>query len=469
MSEPLAADPRDMAEPWHLSADLFRRFLDQQVSRSERQAVIRHLLTQCPQCLGLAGPIVAEGGYWFGKKVVAGLAEGDRFAASFEAAAAFADRASRRVAFERLRGWAHWSALDPLLPNERLPVVVMQKDWHHWGLFRALLDAARWYSSRDPQEAADIAQLALDIVGLLDPNAVGGEATANDMRAKAWMILGNCRRLASDLEGARAAIAEAWRWNEEGAGDPLDEAAILRADAAYAVTVGEFETAETILEKALTLYLAVGDAHHQGRTLIQLANAVGHLDPEKGLSHIGHALELINPVREPRLGLCAQHDLAWFLCAAGRPQDALGVLDRARLLYQQFPDEWAQLRFHWLQGQVARSLGRFVDAAHILRQVREEFCARDLHRDFLMISIDLAEVYVAAGEMATTLRLLTEVTPILTRWNAHRNALAAWLTFQKALEERRDLGAVALYPLFESVRLYYRRYWHVPAAEFAIP
>jgi hypothetical protein len=60
---------------------------------------------------------------------------------------------------------------------------------------------------------------------------------------------------------------------------------------------------------------------------------------------------------------------------------------------------------------VARSLGHFVDAAHILRQVREEFCARDLHRDFLMISIDLAEVHVAAGEMATALRLLAEVTP----------------------------------------------------------
>jgi hypothetical protein len=118
---------------------------------------------------------------------------------------------------------------------------------------------------------------------------------------------------------------------------------------------------------------------------------------------------------------------------------------------------------------MAHALGQFADAAQILRQVREEFCARDLHRDFLMISIDLAEAHVAAGEMATALRLLAEVTPILTRWNAHRNAMAAWLTFQKALEERRDHGAAALAPLFDNLRLYYRRYWHVPAAEFAIP
>lgn len=458
-----------MAEPWHLSAELFRRFLDQQVSRSERRAVIRHLIAQCPECLGLVGRIVAEGGYWFGREVVAGLAEGDRFLASFEAVAAFADRAAGRLAFERLRGWGHWSDLDPLLPNERLPAVVMQKDWHHWGLFRVLLDAARAYRSRDPQEAADIAQLALDVVELLDPKEAGGETAANDMRAKAFSILADCRRLAADLGGAREAIAEAWKWNEEGTGDPLDKAEIYRSDAAYAATIGEFETAEAILEKALALYLALGEAHLQGRTLIQMAKTVGDLDPEQGLVHIGRALELVNPVREPRLGLCAQHYLAWFLSAAGRPRDALGVLDRARPLYEEFPDDWVQLRLHWLQGRVAQALGQFGEAAAILRQVREEFCIRNLHRDFLMVSIDLAEANVAAGEMATALGFLTETTPIMAGWNLHRNALAAWLTFQKTLEERRALGAAALAPLFDNLRRYYRRYWHVPAAEFAIP
>jgi tetratricopeptide (TPR) repeat protein len=302
---------------------------------------------------------------------------------------------------------------------------------------------------------------------LLKPKAVGGEAAAKDMRAKAFAILADCRRLASDLDGARAAIAEAWKWNEEGAGDPLDKAEIFRVDASYAATIGEFETAEAILEKALALYRAVGDANLEGRTLIQMAHTVGYVNPEKGLGHIGRALELISPVREPRLELCAQHALAWFLCTAGRPQDALGVLDRVRPLYQQFPDEWAQLRFHWLQGRVAHALGSFAEAASILRQVREEFCARDQHRDFLMISIDLAEAHVAARDTATALSFLDETTPILTGWNPHRNALAAWLAFRKALEERRETGA-GVGALFSRLRLYYRRYWHVPTAELSL-
>lgn len=53
--------------------------------------------------------------------------------------------------------------------------------------------------------------------------------------------------------------------SSEGAGDPLDKA--------------EIETAESILEKALALNRAVGDAHLEGRTLIQMARTMGYVNP----------------------------------------------------------------------------------------------------------------------------------------------------------------------------------------------
>src|SRR4029077_11166006 len=112
-------------------------------------------------------------------------------------------------------------------------------------------------------EAVDIAGLALEIADLLDPAKVGGAPAATDLKARAWAILGNARRLASDLPGAHEAINAAWRLNEKGAGDPLDKAQLYSFDASYARTVGEFEMAEAILEKALSLYLAAGDAHLQ--------------------------------------------------------------------------------------------------------------------------------------------------------------------------------------------------------------
>ncbi len=345
--------------------------------------------------------------------------------------------------------------------------MIERKDWHHWGLFRALLDAAAWYRGRDPQEAADIARLALAIADLLDPSAVGGRAAASDMRAKAWATLAECRLLAADLDGARRAIAEAWKWNEEGTSDPLDQAELWSCDAAYATAVGEFETAEIILEKALSLYLASGQTHLQGRTLIFMGETVGTVNPDRGLAHIEYGLQLLNPVREPRMELRAQHALAEFLAAAGRPEEALAIMDRARPLYRRF-DEEVQLQFHRLQGRIAHGLGRSSEAVEILRLVREECRARDLRRELLLATIDLAEAHVGQGETATALRLLAEATPTLASWNLHQNGLSAWLLFQKTLDGRRDRGSAALAPLFDNVRLYFRRYWLVPGAEFTL-
>jgi hypothetical protein len=81
----------------------------------------------------------------------------------------------------------------------------------------------------------------------------------------------------------------------------------------------------------------VGDVHLEGKTLIQMAHTVGYVNPEKALGYIRRALELMSPVREPRLELCAQHALAEFLTAAGRPQDALCVLDALRQLTPVLP------------------------------------------------------------------------------------------------------------------------------------
>jgi hypothetical protein len=170
MSDAPATDRGNEAEIWHLSADLFRRFLDLRASRSERRAVVRHLITRCPDCVALAERITAETGYWLGAEGAEAFVEGD-YAQAFQAAFRFATRASRQAAVERLHGWAHWSALDPLLPHERLSAIIERKDWHHWGLFHALLDAARWYKERDPQEAAGIALLALDVVRRCDKGA----------------------------------------------------------------------------------------------------------------------------------------------------------------------------------------------------------------------------------------------------------------------------------------------------------
>ena len=363
----------------------------------------------------------------------------------------------QRAAVEKLRGWAQWASLEPLSPEARLSRVESDSGFHTVGFYERLLEASRWYMRTEPREAVDVVQLAIAVLERLDPAEIGAQRKA-DLQAAAWGTLGNVKRLASDFEGSRRAFNEAWRILDTGTGDPLQAANVLVLEAGYVRDIGEFETAEAALEEALEIYRAAGDAHLQGRTLLKMGDAIGQIHPERGLAHIGKGLPLIDRTVEPRLELCAAHDLAWFTNDCGRPKEALAVLDRARPLYQQFPDKWTQLRLHWLEGRIARNLGDLAGAEHILRQLWEELRARDLNHELVLVSIDLAEVLAAKGEPNRAAELIGQSYPILVSWGLHRDALAAWLVLQDALDQGRIEG------IFERIREYYRRPWVKPVA-----
>ncbi len=363
----------------------------------------------------------------------------------------------QKLALEKLQGWGQWAALEPLPPEVRFAVVESDARFHNWGLYVRLLEASRWYMRTEPAEAVVVVRLAILVAEHLDP-AVVGEKRVADLRAAAWAALGNVKRLASDFEGSRRALNEAWRISEEGTGDPVEAAHILSLDAAYMRDLGEFETAEAALEEALELYGRAGDKHQQGRTLLKMGDAIGYVNSERALSHIQRGLALIDPGREPRLDLCARHDLAWFLNDSGQAAEALAVLDRARPLYRQFPDEWTQLRLHWLEGRIARNLGQLDEAEDVYKRLWEELQARDLHHELVLLSIDLAELVVHKGEPARAAELVEQCHPILQAWGLHSDALAAWLVFRDSLAHRQ------LDSLFPRIRDYFRRHWVTPAA-----
>lgn len=73
----------------------------------------------------------------------------------------------------------------------------------------------------------------------------------------------------------------------------------------------------------------------QGRTFLQMGDAIGHVNPERGLAHLRKALILIEPAREARLLLLAEHDLAWYLNDLGQPEDPRAALNRASPLCHQ--------------------------------------------------------------------------------------------------------------------------------------
>jgi ATP/maltotriose-dependent transcriptional regulator MalT len=128
-------------------------------------------------------------------------------------------------------------------------------------------------------------------------------------------------------------------------------------------------------------------------------------------------------------------------------------------LYRQFPDKWTQLRLHWLEGRIAYRLGEYPQAESIFAQIWEEFRARDLHHELVLVSIDLAQVLAAKGELARAAQqLATECFSIMRNWGLHKDALSAWLVFQDALAQ-----GTAAREVFERLEAYYRRHWFMPA------
>lgn len=437
----------------HIGEELLGRFLRAETTREEARQVLRHLLSQCPECLALSSRLTAELGL-YSKTTSWEEAYEEIFARTL----AFANQEEERLAVEKLRGWAQWAALEPAPPQERFALIETDSRYHTYGFYQRLLEASRWYIRTDPAEAVDVVRLAIMVAERLDSELIGKKRVA-DLQAAAWASLGNARRLASDFEGSRRAFNEAWRiLEEEGTNDPLDRAHIIGLESSYMQDLGEFETAEASLEEALEIYRHLHDTHLEGRTLLKMADCIGQIYPERGITRIHQALPLINVMKEPRLELCAQHDLAWFLNDAGKPEEALVALDRARPVYQQFPDKWTQLRLHWLEGRIAANIGDLADAETIFSQLWDEFRARNLNHELVLVSIDLAEVLVSRGEAGRAVALIKESYPIMQAWRLHRYALAAWIVFEKAVAQGEDAE------IFRRIRDYYRRYWTRPVA-----
>lgn len=440
-------------DEWHIPEEMLGRFLRSEGSREEARTVVRHLLSGCPQCLEMSRRATSGAGV-FASGGRVGWEEA--YEEVFTRALVFVSAEERRLALEKLRGWALWAELEPLNPPLRFARVEAEARFHIFGLYDRLLEASRWYSRTDPAEAVDVVRLAVLVAERLDAARLGKERWA-DLRAGAMAALGNALRIAEDFEESRQVFDQVWHLLEQGTGDLFERASLISLEASYRKDVGELELAESSLEEALEIYRKAGDSHLQGRILLQMGEIVGHADPERGIAHLRKALALLDFSREPRLELSAQHALAGFLSDSGQPEEALAVLERARPLYEQFREELVQLRLHWLEGKIAARLGELAEAESIFAQLWDELHARGLHQEVVLVTIDLAAVLTAKGETARAAELASQCFSIMQRWGLHRDALAAWLVFQDALAHGSALGN-----LFERIGGYYRRYWFRP-------
>lgn len=341
----------------------------------------------------------------------------------------------RQEAYEKERAAAPGLCAELLAhPLERRRVLVRNHPrFHTWGVYELLVERSRERSFQEPREAESLAGLALELADQLDAVYYGGHRI-EDLRARAWAHAGNARRVSGDLAAAGEAFEHAFAHLARGTGEPLERAILLDLRASLLRAERRFEEAMKLLEEALAIFLAAGDQHRAGRALVSLDNVLHHAGrPEEGIPLLYRALELIDPVQEPRLLLCAWHNLIDDLAEAGRFMEAQKLLRRAEPVYRQMAEPWSETRRLWVEGKIARGLGQEERAEALLRAARDGFLAQDLPYDLALVSLELAALCAAQGRAAEVRRIAAEMLPLFSSRQIHREALAALALWRDAV------------------------------------
>jgi tetratricopeptide (TPR) repeat protein len=315
------------------------------------------------------------------------------------------------------------------------------------GLVRLLLDESRRRLPGQPAEALHFAELAWKVA-----NRNPGMPEFYELYVLATATMANACRAQDQNSRAEELFALSRQiMDKHGVTAP---AVIARVDdlvGSLRKDQRRFPEAERLLKRAAVLYRLVRSSEDHARVLVKLADtysARGSLGP--AIETIQTALGLLGPESDPPLRLCAYYNLAFYLVAAGRLDEASDQLEADEPLYRSFPEPWAQLRLLWLQGDIAAGKGDLATAERFYRETREGFIVHHMGYDAAMVSLDLAILYLQTGRLADVQQLAEEMVAIFQAQDVNREALAALRLFQEAarrqeltVEKVRELGCLA--------------------------
>ncbi len=367
----------------------------------------------------------------------------------------------RAVSKERASAPGLFVELMKLSPEQQLLLIRNSPRFRTWGLCELLVEQCREVTVQSPAGAESLARLALEVAARLDtPYYRAG--LIQDLRARVWGYLGNARRVRSDLPGAEEAFFQAETYLRKGSKDPVELALFLDLKASLRRAQRRFDEALRLLGRASSIFLRNGHPHRAGRTLVNMST-VHHYSGNlaEAIPLLTKALKLIDPETEPRLLLCARHNLCDYLASSGRFVEAQKEYRETRPLYRDFPEALTQNRRKWVKGRIALGLGQTTQAERLLLAARDGFIADGIPYDAALVSLELAVLYARAGRTADLKRLAQEMLPIFSSLQIHREALAALTFLRKALDDER-----ASLELVSRVAQYLRRAKHDPGLRF---
>jgi tetratricopeptide (TPR) repeat protein len=228
------------------------------LSRQDTSTVIRHLLATAPD------ETVARRGTPRPRARYRG--EGAHYDEAFRRTEHLLTEAHDQVRRERSLAIIQWATLEGHPPARQLVMVRNDQRLHHWGIYDLLLEKSRNAASQDAGTAMNLAEMALAVAERLTAESYGEERLA-DFKTAALTALGDARRTAGDLAGARLAFSQARIQLEMGTGDLMEEANLLGTLTSLLCDLGEYGKAASSLERAIALYHRLGDDRLDGTSI----------------------------------------------------------------------------------------------------------------------------------------------------------------------------------------------------------
>lgn len=361
---------------------------------------LAHLLARCPECWRLAEGLFRQ-----------------RRPAEESPDYKQLGRRLRRYVDDRRHGVerARRDAPDLLLrllgqPEERRVLLLRNSArYHHPPLVEALCEESRRRAATSPEEAHDLATLAVEAASRLDP-LIYGERLPFDLEALAYAHAGNALRVASRMREAGAQFARAEERLTLGSGLEGVAAEIEVLKASWVMAQGKTDEARRLLYRAAAVFGELGEDHRRARTLVKHAFICREAgEPEEACRLLVEVEPLLDLEREPRLALCAEHNRLLALVDLGRFPEALARFAGVSKLAQEVGGDLDLLRLRGVEGKIHAGSGRLLLAEVTLSQVREEFLALGLAVDAGLVSFEVCLVLLRLGRTEEVGRIVEEI------------------------------------------------------------
>jgi hypothetical protein len=322
-------------------------------------------------------------------------------------------------------------------PDERLEMIrTRHRRMRSPALVDHLLTEARAWLGHDPREALHLVEAAA-LVAQRIPEDKFGRERGHQLRIRAEAHRANVLRVLGELRAADSAWRGLRTRLQRHPVEPVDEIAELASlEASLRMDLREFDRAERLLGHAEAFYERAGDREGVAKILLQQGKVALLCDqPDAALKIFRLVPHYLSPQSNSKLLLMNRHNRAYCLVELGRADEAERELNAQRDLYARWDEPELGARLTWLEGRIARCRRDFATAQAKFQTTRNGYIERGLAYDAALVSVDLAELYLAWGKPAEA-RLLAEVMqPIFQSQRVHREALAALLVFQQAARD----------------------------------